>query len=101
MNPNLVPRFGELVDGELVGLALDFLHRQYVCARAVKESDDAVDAGADGVDVPGSKSHGVNPSRQAPGALVRGLSPLVRGMSLRLFTKDLFVSFFRSCGSCG
>ena len=93
VNPNLVPCFGELVDGELVGLALDFLHRQYVCARAFKESDDAIDAGADGVDVPGCKSHGINPSRQAPGALVhgltllvQGLSPLVHGLSLRLFT---------------
>ena len=46
---------------ELVGAALNFLHGQHVRVRAFKESDDAVDARADGVDVPGRKSHGVEP----------------------------------------
>ena len=46
---------------ELVGPALNFLHGQYVRARALEEGDDTVDARADGVDVPGRKSHGVEP----------------------------------------
>ena len=50
-------------DGELVGAALDFLHGQHVRVRALQKGDDAVDARADGVDVPGRKSHGVEPIR--------------------------------------
>ena len=46
---------------ELVRAALDFLHGEHICVRALKEGDDAVDARADGVDVPGRKSHGVEP----------------------------------------
>ena len=51
-------------DGELVGAALDFLHGEYVRVGALQEGDDSVDARADGVDVPGRKSHGVEPSRE-------------------------------------
>ena len=49
-------------DGELVGAALDFLHGEHVRVGALQEGDDSVDARADGVDVPGRKSHGVEPS---------------------------------------
>ena len=46
---------------ELVGAALNFLHGQHVRTRALEESNNAVDARADGVDIPGRKSHGVEP----------------------------------------
>ena len=51
----------ERLNGELIGAALDFLHGEHVRARALEEGDDAVDARADGVDVPGRKSHGCEP----------------------------------------
>ena len=58
---DVVARLFERLDGELVGAALDFLHGENVRARALEESDDAVDARADGVNVPGRESHGVEP----------------------------------------
>ena len=59
---DVVARVFELLERELLGLALDLLHRQHVDALAHREVDDPVDAGADGVDVPGGKTHGIKPT---------------------------------------
>ena len=47
----------ELRVGELLGFALDLLHRQHVDVFSDGELDGAGDAGADGVDVPGGQAH--------------------------------------------
>ena len=63
MRLDVVPRVFEGGVGELLGLALDLLHRQDVDALTHREIDDAVDASADGVDVPGGQTHGISLDR--------------------------------------
>ena len=58
MDGQLVARGFEGFDRELVGAALDLLHCQGVDVLTLQEGQDAVDAGADGVDVPGGQAHG-------------------------------------------
>jgi hypothetical protein len=61
----MIAGIGELVVGELLGLALDLLHRQDVDRFAHREVDDPVDAGADGVDIPGCEPHETSLKRGA------------------------------------
>ena len=71
----------ELLEGELLGLALDLLHREHVDALAHREVDDPVDPGTDGVDVPRGKPHGIKPTARPPtrrGASVRGARATLR-----------------------
>ena len=56
------PGVFELLERELLGLALDLLHRQHVDGLAHGEVDDPVDAGTDGVDVPRGKTHDDKPT---------------------------------------
>src|SRR5690606_15970624 len=55
---HLVPGHLEGQVRELVVAALRLLDRQDVGAGAVEERQDAVEAGTDGVDVPGGQAHG-------------------------------------------
>ena len=50
---------------ELLRLAFNFLHRKDVDVGALKESDDAVDASADLIDVPSCKPHGTQHTRRS------------------------------------
>ena len=61
MRLDVIPGVLESRVGELLGLALDLLHRQHVDALPHGEIDDAVDASADRVDVPGGQAHGIKP----------------------------------------
>ena len=66
MRLDVVAGVFELLERELLGLALDLLHRQHVDALAHREVDDPVDPGADGVDVPGGQTHGIKPTATPP-----------------------------------
>ena len=61
MVARIAPGILELLERELLRLALDLLHREHIDRLTHREVDDAVDPGANGIDVPGGKAHGDKP----------------------------------------